>query len=108
MPQLTYRTAGESHGPALTIFVEGLPADLPVDLDLINAEPRTVQELNRTGSFMPEAKVYKAPPLPARGSTFEHTLPMGYDGKPGLYHLRGWVHTGYGTTLAANVAVEVR
>lgn len=38
MPQLSYRTAGESHGPALTILVEGLPADLPVDLDLINAE----------------------------------------------------------------------
>ncbi|MFN0134687.1 MAG: chorismate synthase [Phycisphaerae bacterium] len=38
MPQLSYRTAGESHGPALTILVEGFPADMPIDLDLINAE----------------------------------------------------------------------
>lgn len=38
MAELSYRTAGESHGKALTIFVDGLPADLRVDLDLINAE----------------------------------------------------------------------
>src|SRR5919197_1291110 len=29
----SYRTAGESHGPALIALVEGLPAHLPVDFD---------------------------------------------------------------------------
>ncbi len=38
MATLTYRTAGESHGPALISIVEGLPAGLPVDADLINHE----------------------------------------------------------------------
>ncbi len=38
MPELTYRTAGESHGRALTVLVEGLPAGLNADTDLINAE----------------------------------------------------------------------
>ena len=27
---LRYLTAGESHGPALTVVIEGLPAGLPV------------------------------------------------------------------------------
>ncbi len=30
---LRYLTAGESHGPALTVVVDGLPAAVPVDLD---------------------------------------------------------------------------
>ena len=43
MPELMYRTAGESHGRALCVLVEGLPAGLAVDLDLINAELRRRQ-----------------------------------------------------------------
>src|SRR5215467_14060793 len=35
---LTYRTAGESHGPALIALVEGLPAHLPIDFDFIDHE----------------------------------------------------------------------
>lgn len=38
MSELTCRTAGESHGPACIALIEGLPAGLPVDLDLINRE----------------------------------------------------------------------
>lgn len=38
MPDLSYHTAGESHGPALTTLVEGLPAGLVVDEALVNAE----------------------------------------------------------------------
>lgn len=38
MPPLTYHTAGESHGPMLTILVNGMPAGLEVDTDFINAE----------------------------------------------------------------------
>ncbi|ARU62705.1 chorismate synthase [Tumebacillus avium] len=33
---LRYLTAGESHGPALTAIVEGLPSNLPLDLEFIN------------------------------------------------------------------------
>jgi len=43
MGRLDYRTAGESHGRALTVLIEGLPAGLNVDLDLINAELRRRQ-----------------------------------------------------------------
>ena len=35
---LTYRTAGESHGPALTTIIEGLPAGLPLTPDDIDAD----------------------------------------------------------------------
>jgi len=35
---LTYRTAGESHGPALIALVEGLPAGLPIDFEFIDNE----------------------------------------------------------------------
>ena len=43
MTGLDYRTAGESHGRAMLALVEGLPSDLPVDLDLINHELRRRQ-----------------------------------------------------------------
>lgn len=33
---LRYLTAGESHGPSLTAIVEGLPSNLPIDLEFIN------------------------------------------------------------------------
>ncbi|MFD2171129.1 chorismate synthase [Tumebacillus lipolyticus] len=33
---LRYLTAGESHGPALTAIIEGLPSNLPLDLEFIN------------------------------------------------------------------------
>ena len=35
---LRYLTAGESHGPALAVVVEGLPAGLPITIDEIGAE----------------------------------------------------------------------
>jgi chorismate synthase len=35
---LSYRTAGESHGPTMLAFVEGLPAGLRVDTAFIDAE----------------------------------------------------------------------
>lgn len=38
MPAFDYRTAGESHGPALITLIEGMPAGLRVDLTSINAE----------------------------------------------------------------------
>jgi len=38
MPNLDYRTAGESHGRALTALIEGMPAGVAIDLAFINAE----------------------------------------------------------------------
>jgi chorismate synthase len=38
MSQLRLTTAGESHGPGLTTIVEGLPAGLELDQDLLNAD----------------------------------------------------------------------
>ncbi len=38
-----FLTAGESHGPALTIIVEGLPAGMPVDRSVIDADLRRRQ-----------------------------------------------------------------
>lgn len=38
MSSLRLRTAGESHGPGLTALLEGLPAGLRVDLELVNGE----------------------------------------------------------------------
>ncbi|MHC4217193.1 MAG: chorismate synthase [Planctomycetota bacterium] len=43
MTALTYHTAGESHGPAVTALVHGLPAGLVLDFDLINGELRRRQ-----------------------------------------------------------------
>ncbi len=40
---LRFLTAGESHGPALTVVVEGLPAGVPVDRDAIDADLRRRQ-----------------------------------------------------------------
>jgi chorismate synthase len=38
MGTLTVRTAGESHGPAVVAFMEGVPAGLPIDLARIDAD----------------------------------------------------------------------
>lgn len=38
MATLSYRTAGESHGPAVVALVEGFPHACPVDVELINRE----------------------------------------------------------------------
>jgi len=43
MAGLDYRTAGESHGAAVVVLVEGMPAGLTVDLDWVNGELRRRQ-----------------------------------------------------------------
>lgn len=40
---LRFLTSGESHGPALTCIVDGLPAGLPVSIDVINDDLRRRQ-----------------------------------------------------------------
>ena len=43
MSLLDYRTAGESHGPAIVCLVEGLPLGAPFDVEFVNAELRRRQ-----------------------------------------------------------------
>lgn len=43
MARLSAYTAGESHGPALTTYIDGMPAGLDVDLDFINSVLRRRQ-----------------------------------------------------------------
>ena len=43
MSTLDYRTAGESHGKAVIALVEGMPAGLRLDIELINRELRRRQ-----------------------------------------------------------------
>jgi len=43
VPYLDYHTAGESHGPALITLIQGMPAGIELDMDLINGELRRRQ-----------------------------------------------------------------
>lgn len=43
MANLDYRTAGESHGQALVVLIEGLPAGLKLDIDGVNGALRRRQ-----------------------------------------------------------------
>ncbi len=43
MADLVYHTSGESHGPGLIAMVQGLPAGVRVDMELINGEMRRRQ-----------------------------------------------------------------
>jgi chorismate synthase len=43
MSRITFTTAGESHGPQLTIIVQGIPAGLRLDRDRINRDLRRRQ-----------------------------------------------------------------
>lgn len=36
--RLSFKTAGESHGPGMIVLIDGLPANLPIDIDEINRE----------------------------------------------------------------------
>lgn len=51
MSGLDYRTAGESHGKACLVIVEGMPAGLDLDLDQIDAELRRRQSSGFVISF---------------------------------------------------------
>ncbi|HEU0014414.1 MAG TPA: chorismate synthase [Longimicrobium sp.] len=43
MPTFRFTTAGESHGPALTAVVEGVPAGVPLSAEFVDAELRRRQ-----------------------------------------------------------------
>ncbi len=45
MPRLDYQTAGESHGPAVISVITGLPANLQLDMDFINAKHTAARDI---------------------------------------------------------------
>ena len=49
---LRFLTSGESHGPALTSIVDGLPSGLPVSIDIINDDLRRRQVGYGAGAWM--------------------------------------------------------
>lgn len=58
---LRFFTAGESHGPGLTVIVDGLPAGVPVDLDAVDAQLRRRQGgYGRGGRMQIEADAVEA------------------------------------------------
>lgn len=49
---MRFITAGESHGPCLTTIIEGLPAGIPIDVNIINEELAKRQEGYGRGNRM--------------------------------------------------------
>lgn len=49
---IRFLTAGESHGPQLTVIVEGMPSGVKIDIDLINAWLRDRQKGHGRGARM--------------------------------------------------------
>lgn len=52
MEKFRFLTAGESHGKCLTAIIEGLPADLNIDIDFINSELKRRQQGYGRGARM--------------------------------------------------------
>ena len=127
MAELTYHTAGESHGPGLITLVNGLPAGLPVDTDFINTELRRRQggygrggrqkiETDaatflagvRRGRTMGSPVVMQIPNRDSRLDDAERTPPV-YRPRPGHADLAGsikWLTTDCRDTLERASARE--
>ncbi len=68
---LRFITAGESHGPALTAIIEGLPAGVSIDSEIINSElVRRQQGFGRGGRMLIEKDKAEI----VSGVRFGHTL----------------------------------
>lgn len=127
MPTLRFTTAGESHGPALTTLIEGLPAGLTLDFDFINAELRRRQggygrggrQKIETDAITPFAGVrlgattgaplvYQIPNRDSRLDDLERTPPVSRP-RPGHADLAGsikWLTTDARNTLERASARE--
>jgi chorismate synthase len=127
MATLTLETAGESHGPALTTLLRGLPAGLDLDLDFINAELKrrqggygrggrmkiesdavTVLAGVRRGKTTGAPVVFQIPNRDSRLDDLERTPPV-YRPRPGHADLPGsvkWLTTDCRETLERASARE--
>jgi chorismate synthase len=68
---LRFLTAGESHGPSLTVIVEGIPAGMPFDAEAINQQLRRRQGGYGRGGRM---KIERDQIEPLSGVRHGHTL----------------------------------
>ena len=127
MTALTSHTAGESHGPALVITIQGVPAGLGVDTDFINTELARRQggygrggrmkiETDRVeiltgvrrGKTIGSPVVFKIPNKDSRLDDLERTPPV-YKPRPGHADLAGsvkWLTTDCRETLERASARE--
>ena len=63
MSNLRFLTAGESHGPGLTIVVEGMPAGVPLTEDQIAVDLRRRQGgYGRGGRMLDRTESRRPPP----------------------------------------------
>ncbi|MEQ9616618.1 MAG: chorismate synthase [Phycisphaerales bacterium] len=127
MPPLTYHTAGESHGPALVVTIQGVPAGLEVDSGFIDAELARRQggygrggrmkiETDRIeiltgvrrGKTIGAPVTFKIPNKDSRLDDLERTPPV-YKPRPGHADLAGsvkWLTTDCRETLERASARE--
>lgn len=86
-------------------------ADSPI-LNLVYEEfpsPMSLDELNATGVYKSNAKVYESLPLVLdRNNGFAQSVKLNYNDQKGLYHLRIWVNTDFGKVLTSDVIIEVK
>lgn len=71
-------------------------------------QPMSLDELNSTGSYQRDAKIY-APLTPhlVEDGTFSATTPLDYKGQPGIYSIRVWVTVDGEQVLASEQVVVV-
>jgi uncharacterized protein YkwD len=83
--------------PLLSVAYEPLPT------------PKTIAELNASGSFSSPAESYAITPLEiAADGSFSAPLTLDNKGQAGLYHMRIFVDTATGQTLANDFVIAVR
>ena len=56
---LRYLTAGESHGPCLTMIIDGVPAGFPIQIEKINRDLWRRQQGYGRGGRMSERLIYE-------------------------------------------------
>ena len=71
--------------------------------------PMGIDELNNTNTYESPSEIYDAIEVVVdENGAFNQTITLNHDQQSGLYHVRLWVDTSFGETLAVNVVVEVR
>jgi len=69
---LRFLTAGESHGKALVTILEGVPAGLTIDLDIITAELRRRQTGYGRGRRIASPPLHPVGEKPFESQMFRH------------------------------------
>jgi uncharacterized protein YkwD len=69
----------------------------------------TIDALNATGTYTSPAETYQAIALKTNSDgQFSQPIVLDYKRQTGLYHIRVWVETDHGKTLASDVVVSVQ